>query len=92
MPTKLLLLFTLLYCTRVPAQMQVPSRSSLKNYDLDIRKRTVVDQTETRFEAPNWSPDGKYLLLNGDGKLFVMLDSARLNIRCLRHPMFGVTT
>lgn len=30
----------------------------------------VVYKTPQHFEAPNWSPDGKYLLLNSRGKLW----------------------
>jgi Tol biopolymer transport system component len=30
----------------------------------------VLYRTDQRFEAPNWSPDGKYLLLNSGGKLW----------------------
>lgn len=88
MPTKLLLLFTLVFCTCVRAQTELPLRSTLESYDLETRQRTVVYQEEGRFEAPNWSPDGKYLLINGDGKLFkIMLDS----VRKVAVPVMGLT-
>ena len=32
--------------------------------------RWVLDSVPRLFEAPNWSPDGKYLLLNSEGKLW----------------------
>ena len=39
---------------------------------LDIRtgKEHVVLESDMHLEAPNWTPDGKALLVNGDGSLF----------------------
>ncbi len=37
--------------------------------DMSVR---VVYKTPQHFEAPNWSPDGKYLLMNSRGKLWKM--------------------
>src|SRR5262249_39492988 len=37
---------------------------------VDGKDKRVVYSAPRRLEAPNWSPDGKYLLLNGDGKLW----------------------
>jgi Tol biopolymer transport system component len=37
---------------------------------VDGTEKKVVLSTPRLFEAPNWSPDGKYLLLNSDGKLW----------------------
>jgi Tol biopolymer transport system component len=37
---------------------------------VDGRDRKVVYSAPRRFEAPNWSPDGKYLLLNSEGRLW----------------------
>lgn len=46
-------------------------------------KRTVIYQKDSRFEAPNWMPDGKNLLINMDGSLFTIPvtggDLTRLN-------------
>lgn len=36
----------------------------------DGKSRRVVYSTPRHFEAPNWSRDGKYLLLNSEGKLW----------------------
>jgi TolB protein len=35
-------------------------------------KRTVIHESKTRFEAPNWMPDGKRLLFNQDGSLYTI--------------------
>jgi Tol biopolymer transport system component len=37
---------------------------------IDGKEKKVVYSAPRKFEAPNWSPDGKYLLLNGEGKLW----------------------
>lgn len=51
------------------AQQQVNVRSHIAILDLDGRER-VLHTADRHFEAPNWSPDGKYLLLNSGGRLW----------------------
>lgn len=54
-------------------------RSSLEIWDIAQGRARVVLQCAERIEAPNWSPCGRYLLVNGDGKLFrVPLAAPRL--------------
>jgi Tol biopolymer transport system component len=54
-------------------------RSSVEIWDVAEGRARVVLQTEAHIEAPNWSPDGRYLLVNGGGRLFrVPLDRPRL--------------
>ncbi len=45
-------------------------KSSLELFDLDSGESTVVLQTDRLIEAPNWSADGGFLVVNGDGRLF----------------------
>ena len=45
-------------------------RSSVEIYNIRTRQNRIVWQTESLFEAPNWAPDGRYLLLNCDGLLY----------------------
>ncbi|MDQ1185884.1 TolB family protein [Agrobacterium larrymoorei] len=45
-------------------------RSSVEIFNVRTRENRVVWQTKKLFEAPNWSPDGQYLLLNSDGALY----------------------
>lgn len=45
-------------------------RSKISIFDLKTKKTKVLYQAGTRFEAPNWSRDGKYLLINSGGKLY----------------------
>lgn len=46
-------------------------RSELYIIDVETGEQTLVHTSTTRLiEAPNWTPDGKDLLVNGDGHLF----------------------
>jgi TolB protein len=53
-------------------QNQNPSdvRSKISIYDLHRKSIQVVYQADKLWEAPNWSPDGKYLLANSGGALY----------------------
>ncbi len=46
------------------------SKSRISIYNLESKSVKVVYTADQVFEAPNWSPDGKYLLTNGGGKLY----------------------
>jgi TolB protein len=45
-------------------------RSKISIFDLESKKTTVLYSEDKLWEAPNWSPDGKYLLANSGGKLY----------------------
>ncbi|MDO9418938.1 TolB family protein [Pararhizobium sp.] len=45
-------------------------RSSLEIYGIKTGESRVVWQTDRLVEAPNWSPDGLSLVINGDGLLY----------------------
>jgi TolB protein len=53
-------------------QTQNPSnvRSKISIYDLETKSIRVVLTADALWEAPNWSPDGKYLLVNSGGALY----------------------
>ncbi len=54
-------------------------RSALKVYDLASGRSHVVLQTDTLIQAPNWHPDG-WFLVNADGRLYrVDLKDPRLD-------------
>ena len=65
-------LYALLFMS-MHAAAQVPEGkkviSSLYIYDLTSGKSTLILEEERHFEAPNWSRDGKYLLINSKGLL-----------------------
>jgi hypothetical protein len=44
--------------------------SDLSIYDLTTKTVSVVYSADTLWEAPNWTPDGKYLMSNSGGKLY----------------------
>lgn len=46
--------------------------STLEIYSLESGERRVVYRLKDHFEAPNWSPDGKQLLFNMHGKLYLI--------------------
>ena len=55
-------------------------KSSLEIFDIDTGESTVVLQTDRLIEAPNWSRDGRFLIVNGDGRLYrVELDAPGLS-------------
>ena len=45
-------------------------RSKITIYDLGTRSTRVVYQADQVIEAPNWSRDGKFLLINTQGNLY----------------------
>jgi hypothetical protein len=54
-----------------PLQAPRPRYSSrITVYDVAEKNTKVVHRTDETFEAPNWSPDGKYLLSNSRGRLY----------------------
>ncbi|MGV1791853.1 TolB family protein [Rhizobium sp. A37_96] len=44
--------------------------SELVVFDIASSTARVIYETGELIEAPNWSPDGKWLVYNGDGRLF----------------------
>jgi|TARA_Y100000310_G_scaffold312604_1_gene360061 Tol biopolymer transport system component len=44
--------------------------SRLETIDVHSRERTVVYEEGAHFEAPNWSLDGQYFIINYKGKLY----------------------
>lgn len=52
------------------AQHPYPSHSYLEIYDVPSRTHKVVKEFPYVIEAPNWTPDGKWLVVNKDGKLW----------------------
>jgi Tol biopolymer transport system component len=63
----LLLGFSLSLSAQIPAGKKVIS--SLYVYDLASEKSELILTEKRHFEAPNWSFDGKFLLINSYGKL-----------------------
>ncbi|TNB46849.1 hypothetical protein FF124_14930 [Martelella lutilitoris] len=45
-------------------------RSSVEIYDFATGEQRVVFQSDDLIEAPNWSPDGRFLMVNSDGLMY----------------------
>lgn len=55
----------------LPARPPQPRyRSKITLFDIRDKSSKTLYTADTVFEAPNWSSDGKYLLVNSGGKLF----------------------
>lgn len=52
----------LLICYMTFAQHPYPSHSYLEIYDVSSRTHKVVKEFPYVIEAPNWTPDGKWLV------------------------------
>ncbi|WP_422372083.1 TolB family protein [Hoeflea sp.] len=53
--------------------------SKLQIYDLASARATELLVTESLIEAPNWTPDGAGLIVNGDGRMYrVLLEAPAL--------------
>jgi TolB protein len=48
-------------------------RSKISIYDLETKNVRVIYEADKLWEAPNWSPDGQYLLANSGGTLYRFL-------------------
>ncbi|MCP9236931.1 hypothetical protein [Lewinella sp. JB7] len=73
------LFFLLCLLPLLPAAAQDrPLVSTLEIFDLETGTRTRVLEENDHFEAPNWGPDDRWLLINQHGKLVkVYLDDGR---------------
>lgn len=54
------------------AQNNKASLSRLEIYDIRKGSRETIYEHKKHFEAPNWSPDGSFLLFNSAGRLYKM--------------------
>lgn len=45
-------------------------KSKLEIYNIETHEQTVLYEENVHFEAPNWSTDGRFMLINGGGKLY----------------------
>jgi TolB protein len=59
-----------LFAMSLLGQQRAPVTSHVTILSLDGTSKQVIFSSPQTFEAPNWSPDGKYLLLNSQGRLW----------------------
>lgn len=53
-----------------PSASEPVLQSFLERIDIETKERTVIYQVVGHIEAPNWAPDGSYLLFNSRGLLY----------------------
>lgn len=63
-------LFTLLISIPIMAFTQETVHSELCIINPETKEVTTVYKSDYRLEAPNWTPDGKYLVYNSGGLLY----------------------
>jgi Tol biopolymer transport system component len=56
--------------TNVKSQETSKMKSKLEIFDLTGNQRKIVYETSNHIEAPNWTPDGKYLVFNSNGLIY----------------------
>jgi TolB protein len=68
----ILLVNIFMQCAKIHAQV-LPFdsiTSYLMIYDIETNKSRVVYKVKSHFEAPNWTKDGNFLVVNSHGRLF----------------------
>ncbi|BFP39223.1 hypothetical protein FGF1_00680 [Flavobacteriaceae bacterium GF1] len=70
---------TLLFVISISTFGQLENvRSLLEVYDVDTGLRETIYQEDTHFEAPNWSPNNDFFVVNGGGLLYrILLDGSK---------------
>ncbi|NLX80929.1 MAG: TolB family protein [Proteiniphilum sp.] len=69
MKTAYLLLITFTICTVALAQSNKQIESQLVILNINTGEENIILHEKRHFEAPNWSRDGKYLIINSNGLL-----------------------
>lgn len=67
---RLLLLSSVLVPSRVLGQAEVSIKSSLRTVEVPSGRIETVYVEDRHFEAPNWSPDGRFYVVNSRGRLY----------------------
>jgi Tol biopolymer transport system component len=69
----ILLLFSLAaFATAQTPRPKVRTQIVLVGVDPSVGVNEIILDEPRHFEAPNWSPDGKYLLVNSEGRLWMV--------------------
>lgn len=80
MINRLLVLLAILKVVPIAAQ-NAEVVSTLEIFDIETNQRSIILQENAHFEAPNWSHDGNFFVINQKGKLFkVGLDGGKKQI------------
>ncbi len=66
----IIMFFVLGNSTLLGQSQQQPLTSQLKTIDVYTKEINIIYSAHDHFEAPNWTPDGQYLIFNSQGKLY----------------------
>ncbi|MGA7316235.1 MAG: hypothetical protein WBX22_19950, partial [Silvibacterium sp.] len=64
--------FSLVVFSCAAGAAEAPQRSRIYVYDLRTHSSKLVFTADGIWEAPNWSPDGKYLISNSGGLIYTL--------------------
>ncbi|MFN2565489.1 MAG: TolB family protein [Gemmatimonadaceae bacterium] len=67
---RVLLLSSLVVPNSALGQVVDTIRSSLRTVDIHSRRIETIYSDDRHFEAPNWSPDGHFFVVNSKGRLY----------------------
>jgi len=65
-----LLFCILIMLPTILVSQPMSSTSRLEVYSLETGEREIIREEEDHFEAPNWSKDGSYFIINQNGLLY----------------------
>jgi len=65
--------FSLVVSSCAASAAEAPQRSRIYVYDLRTHSSKLLFTADTIWEAPNWSPDGKYLISNSGGLIYKLV-------------------
>jgi Tol biopolymer transport system component len=68
--------FSLAVLSTTAGAAGAPLRTRVYVYDLRTHSSKLVFTADTIWEAPNWSPDGKYLISNSGGLIYKLIFKA----------------
>ncbi len=68
--TRVLLFSIVVVTSAAHGQSSDSIRSSLQTVDIQSRRIDTVFTEDRHFEAPNWSPDGRFFVVNSKGRLY----------------------
>ena len=67
---RLLLLSSVVVSSSAPGQSGDTIRSALRTVEIQSGRVETVYSEDRHFEAPNWSPDGRFFVVNSNGRLY----------------------
>ncbi|MBD0288926.1 MAG: transporter, partial [Flavisolibacter sp.] len=65
-----LLLSFLITSFIIHAQQNRKIESTIETVNIQTKERKIIYKEERHIEAPNWSKDGQYLVVNSNGLLY----------------------